>query len=87
MCYLIYAHLPLPAQHLNKTLLPMFLTKPTDLALHEACLVAAGGRFSKSVIGLYVYIGMNPGVQLVTELNTMHMTYVNLTTLALTLPK
>ena len=30
---------------------------------------------------------MNPGVQLVTELNTTHMLYVDLSTLALALPK
>ena len=30
---------------------------------------------------------MNPGVQLVTELNTTHMTYIDLATLALALPK
>ena len=33
MCYLIYAHLPLNAQQLDKTLLPMFLGKLADLAL------------------------------------------------------
>ena len=33
----------------------------------------AGGRFSKVVVKLYGYVGMNPGVQLVTELNDMHM--------------
>ena len=87
MCYLIYARLPLSAQRLDKTLLPMFLGKLADLALREACSVAAGGRFSKAVVGLYAYVGMNPGVQLVTELNTTHMTYVDLATLALALPK
>ena len=30
---------------------------------------------------------MNPGVQLVAELNTTHMSYVDLNTLALALPK
>ena len=87
MCYLIYAHLPLNAQRLEKTLLPMFLAKLADLALREACSAAAGGRFSGSVVGLYKYVGMNPGVQLVTELNTTHMSYVDLSTLALALPK
>jgi hypothetical protein len=87
MCYLIYARLPLNAQRLDKTLLPMFLAKLADLALREACSAAAGGRFSKSVVGLYAYVGMNPGVQLVTELNTTHMSYVDLSTLALALPK
>ena len=65
----------------------MFLGKLADQALREACSVAAGGRFSKAVVGLYAYVGMNPGVQLVTELNTTHMTYVDLATLALALPK
>ena len=87
MCYLIYARPPLSAQRLDKTLLPMFLGKLADLALREACSVAAGGRFSKAVVGLYAYVGMNPGVQLVTELNTTHMTYIDLATLALSLPK
>ena len=36
MCYLIYARLPLNAQRLNKTLLPMFLAKLADIALREA---------------------------------------------------
>ena len=91
MCYLIYAHLPLNAQQLDKTLLLMFLNKLADLALRQVCSAAAGGRFSKSVLGLYRYVGMNPSVQLVTELNTMwvhmHMSYINLDTLALALPK
>ena len=34
-----------------------------------------------------MYVRMNLGVQLVTELNTMHMLYVDLSTLALALPK
>ena len=87
MCYLIYACLPLNTQHLDKTLLLMFLAKLTDLALHEACSAAAGSRFSRSVVRLYEYVGMNLGVQLVTERNTTHMSYVNLSMLALTLPK
>ena len=87
MCYLIYAHLLLNAQHLLKTLLPMFLAKLADLALCEAHSAAAGGRFSASVVGLYEYVGMNLGVQLVRELSTMHMSYVDLRTLALTLLK
>ena len=43
MCYLIYARLPLNAQRLNRTLLPMFLAKICDLALREACSAATGG--------------------------------------------
>ena len=85
--YLINARLPLNAQRLDKALLPMFLAKLADLALREACSAAAGGRFSKLVVGLYAYVGMNPGVQLVTELNTTHMSYINLSTLVLALPK
>ena len=38
-------------------------------------------------MGLYGYVGMNPSVQLVTELNTTHMSYIDLNTLALALPK
>ena len=87
MCYLIYACLLLNAQRLGKTLLPMFLAKLADLTLREACSAAAGRCFSKSVVGLYEYVRMNLGVQLVTELNTTHMSYVDLSTLALTLPK
>ena len=41
MCNCIYAHLPLNAQRLDKTLLPMFLNKLADFALCEACSVAA----------------------------------------------
>ena len=46
-------------------------------------------RFSRSVVGLYGYVGMNPGVQLITELNTTHMLYTraDLSMLALALPK
>ena len=49
--------------------------------------MAAGGRFSKSVVVLYRYAGMNPSVQLITELNTTHMSYTDLNTLALQLLK
>ena len=88
MCYPTYARLQLNTQRLGKTLLPMFLNKVADLALCVvACSVAAGRWFSESVVGLYGYVGMNPGVQLVTELNTTNMSYVDLSTLALTLPK
>ena len=87
MCYLIYARLPLNVQWLGKTLLLMFLSKLADFPLREACSVAAGGRLSKSVVGLYRYVGMNPCVQLVTDLNTTHMSYIDLNTLALALPK
>ena len=31
MCYLIYARLPINAQRLDKTLLPMFMGKLADL--------------------------------------------------------
>ena len=74
-------------ERLGKTLLLMFLNKLADLTLHEACSAAASGRFSKSVVGLYGYMGMNPSVQLMTELNTTHMSYSDLSTLALTLPE
>ena len=77
MCCLIYAQLPLNMQRPDKTvtLLPMFFNKLADLALREACSAAAGGRFSKSVVGLYRYVGKDPGAQLITELNTTHMLY------------
>ena len=87
MCYLIYARLPINAQRLDNALLPMFLGKLADLALRDACSQAAGGRFSKSVVGLYGYVGMIPGVQLLTEGNTTHMSYSDPSTLALALPK
>ena len=66
---LIYAHLLLNAQQLDKTLLLMFLAKLSDQALCEACSAAASGRFSKVVVRLYTYVSMNPGVQLMTELS------------------
>ena len=46
MCYLIYARLPLNAQRLGKTLLPMFLNKLGDIALarHTAQRRADGSR-------------------------------------------
>ena len=39
------------------------------------------------MVVLYGYVGMNPSVQLVTELNTTHMSSTDLNTLALQLPK
>ena len=87
MCYLIYARLPLNAQRLDKTLLPMFLAKIYDQALREACGAAAGGRFSKAAVKLYAHVGMNPGKQLVVDLNNMNMDYTGLDTLALQLPR
>ena len=82
MCYLIYTRLPLNAQRLGKTLLPMFLNKLADFTLRKGCSAAAGGRFRKSMVVLCGYMGMNPGVQLVTELNTTHMSYIDLNTLS-----
>ena len=77
----------LNTQRLNKTLLPMFLAKIYDLALREACGAAAGGRFSKAAVKLYMHMGMNPGQQLVVDLNNMNMDYMGLDTLALQLPR
>ena len=56
----------------------MFLSKLADLTLRAARSATAGGRFSKSVVGLYGYVHGHeprPSVQLVTELNTTHMLY------------
>ena len=87
MCYLIYAQLPLNMQRLDKTLLPMFLAKIYNLVLHEACDAIAGGRFLKAVVKLYAHVGMNPGKQLVVDLNNTSMDYTGLDTLALQLPR
>ena len=84
---MIYARLPLNAQRLDKTLLPMFLAKIYDQALREACGAAAGGRFSKAAVKLYAHVGMNPGKQLVVDLNNTNMDYTGLETLALQLPR
>ena len=62
MCYCIYARLPLNAQRLDKTPLLMFLAELYNFALREACSTAAGSRFSKAVVVLYGYMGINPRV-------------------------
>ena len=87
MCYLIYAQLPLNAQRLDKTLLLMFLAKIYDQALREACGAAAvaADSQSKAAVKLYVHVGMNPGKQLVVDLNNTNMDYAGLDTLALQL--
>ena len=53
---------------------------PAALQLH-------GGRFSKAIIKLYGYVGMNPGHQLVMELNATHIQYTDMNALSLALPK
>ena len=87
MCFGTYARLSLNAQRIDKLMLPMFLTKPRDHGLREACSTAAGGRFSKAFIELYSYVGMNPGHQLVMELNATHIQYADMNSLVLALPK
>jgi hypothetical protein len=87
MCFCIYARLSLPAQRMDKTVLPMFLTKLKDVGLREACSTAAGGRFSKAIVKLFGYVGMNPGHQLVMELNATHIQYTDMNALSLAIPK
>ena len=53
MCYCIYMRLPLNTQRLDKTLLPMFLAKHHNYALHEVCSSAISGRISKATVQLY----------------------------------
>ena len=87
MCVLIYARLSAPAQKLDKTLLPIFLTKIGDETLRETCAVAAGGRFSNALVQLVGAVGTSPGLQLVKELNETYLSYKDIGTLALALDR
>ena len=87
MCFCIYARLSLNAQRIDKTVLPMFLAKLNDHGLRETCSTAAGGRFSKALVKLYGCVGMNPGHQLVVELNDTYIDYTDMESLALQLPR
>lgn len=81
----IYAHLLLNVHRIDKAVLRMFLAKLSNTALRETCSTAAGGCFSNALVKLHGSVVMNPGHQLLMELNATHIKYMDMESLALQL--